>query len=142
MKTTLFKHRLLSQKRFKKVLISLVAVSVILGMMVTLVEMRSPDAKITNLFDGMWWAVTTTTTVGYGDIVPVTVGGKFLGMILQVIGVILFGSLIGIISVYITRVEKEYRWKKLFERLNELEGKIDSLKKQGEFIMRKDDDKK
>lgn len=44
-------------------------------------------------WDGIWWAVTTMTTVGYGDIYPATDTGRVLAMLLMVVG-IGFGSLI------------------------------------------------
>jgi len=44
-----------------------------------------PD-KIASIFDGLWWAVATLTTVGYGDVFPVTAGGKVFTFIVLVIG--------------------------------------------------------
>ena len=37
--------------------------------------------------DAMWWAVSTLTTVGYGDVTPQTVGGKMFGALVTIIGV-------------------------------------------------------
>ena len=37
--------------------------------------------------DAMWWAVSTLTTVGYGDVTPITVGGKMFGAVVTIIGV-------------------------------------------------------
>ncbi|MEM7347970.1 MAG: ion channel, partial [Chloroflexota bacterium] len=42
--------------------------------------------------DGLWWSMVTLTTVGYGDISPVTVGGRLLAFIIMLIGVGLFGA--------------------------------------------------
>ncbi|MCA9373362.1 two pore domain potassium channel family protein [Candidatus Woesebacteria bacterium] len=142
MQSTFLNHRLLSQKRFKRVLVSLIFVAVFLGIVIVPLELQAPHANITTFFDGFWWAITTVTTVGYGDAVPVTVPGKSIGMILQVIGVALFGSMIGIITVYLSRVEKEYHWKKLYERLDDIEEKLDSLKKQGEYMVKNDEEGK
>ena len=36
--------------------------------------------------DAMWWAIVTMTTVGYGDVVPVTVAGKMIGSVIAIIG--------------------------------------------------------
>jgi len=36
----------------------------------------------------MWWAITTVTTVGYGDTIPLTFGGKFLSLYALLFGVI------------------------------------------------------
>lgn len=48
--------------------------------------------------DAMWWGVITLTTVGYGDIYPITPLGKFLGSILAFLGIGLFALPAGIIS--------------------------------------------
>lgn len=116
--------------------------AIFLGIVVVPLEIRSPYANINNFLDGIWWAVTTVTTVGYGDVFPITFEGRIIGMFLQVVGVILFGTMIGMISVYLNRVEKDYHWKKLYERLDDIEGKIDSLKKQGEYLVKNDDEEK
>lgn len=44
-----------------------------------------PD-KYANAFDALWWSVITITTVGYGDMYPVTVGGRILTMLVVLIG--------------------------------------------------------
>ena len=46
----------------------------------------------------MWWAVETLTTVGYGDVVPVTAAGKLLGAMIALIGIALFALPAGILS--------------------------------------------
>jgi voltage-gated potassium channel len=48
--------------------------------------------------DAMYWAVTTLTTVGYGDVVPVTPPGKLVAGITMVIGLLLFALPIGILA--------------------------------------------
>ena len=56
-----------------------------------------PDV-FTNAFSGVWWAVSTLTTVGYGDIVPITVFGKSLRGIIALLGIGLVAVPTGIIS--------------------------------------------
>lgn len=51
-----------------------------------------------NGFSGLWWAVATFTTVGYGDIYPVTTPGRILSMIMAVLGIALVAVPTGIIS--------------------------------------------
>lgn len=49
------------------------------------------NPKIVTFIDALWWSFATTTTVGYGDITPVTFEGKIIGMISMLIGVAIFG---------------------------------------------------
>lgn len=57
-----------------------------------------------------WWAVTTLTTVGYGDAYPITLLGKILGGIAQVIGVGVFAIPTGIMaSAFLEQMEQENR---------------------------------
>ncbi len=56
-----------------------------------------PDA-FSNAFDALWWAVATFTTVGYGDIYPVTAMGKVLSAIIALLGIGLVAVPTGIIS--------------------------------------------
>ncbi len=51
------------------------------------------EGQNTSLGDGLWWAIVTTTTVGYGDISPVSTEGRVLAGVLMVAGIGLLGSL-------------------------------------------------
>lgn len=46
----------------------------------------------------MWWGVATLTTVGYGDVYPITPIGKFLGAIIAILGIGLFALPAGILA--------------------------------------------
>lgn len=45
---------------------------------------------LNNFMDALWWSFQTATTVGFGDITPVTILGKALGILLMLVGVALF----------------------------------------------------
>jgi hypothetical protein len=51
-----------------------------------------------NAFSGLWWAIATVTTVGYGDIYPITGLGKILGAFIAILGIGLIAVPTGIIS--------------------------------------------
>ena len=51
-----------------------------------IVESPVKDAKITTIGDALWWAVVTATTVGYGDLYPVTIEGKLIATAVMVLG--------------------------------------------------------
>ena len=48
------------------------------------------NANIHHLLDALWWGMATATTTGYGDITPVTIPGKILGIVLMLTGMALF----------------------------------------------------
>lgn len=58
---------------------------------------EQPD-KFSSIPAAMWWGVATLTTVGYGDVYPVTVEGKLLGAVIAVLGVGLFALPTGILA--------------------------------------------
>ncbi len=63
-----------------------------------LFEKDTPNTFFKTIPDGMWWAMSTITTVGYGDIVPITLGGKIIAVITMLAGLALFALLISIVG--------------------------------------------
>jgi voltage-gated potassium channel len=62
------------------------------------VEHEAQPEVFSNIPKTMWWGVITLTTVGYGDVVPVTTFGKFLGSIISLIGIGFFALPAGILA--------------------------------------------
>lgn len=62
------------------------------------IEHRAQPDKFENIFGAFWWAVTTLTTIGYGDVVPISDLGKILASITAIFGVGLVAIPTGIIS--------------------------------------------
>lgn len=70
------------------------------------------NPKVDSYLDALWWAVATVTTVGYGDILPQSVPGKILGMIMMILGSAIFCSFTALFASVLLRpdfiaVEKE-----------------------------------
>ena len=94
------------------------------------VEEQAPDTKVTNIGDAFWWAIVTVTTVGYGDIYPVTAEGKIIASILMIVGIGILGVLISTLggSFIESRLKpkvnnsmEEDTKKKINEKINKLE---------------------
>ena len=124
---------LLRTKRLQTALISLVILTVAIGIIITPLEKKF--GRLTTFQttgDGLWWAVTTVTSVGYGDYYPVTTPGRILGGILSVLGVTMFGIVIALVTVELFRNEQLFYWKRTVERFDRIEELLKKLeKKQG-----------
>lgn len=70
------------------------------GSLVTVFERDRADATIHSLPDGIWWAITTVTTVGYGDTYPKTAAGRGVGVAMMVVGITLFSALTANLAAY------------------------------------------
>jgi hypothetical protein len=59
-------------------------------------EIESPiqGTKINTFDDALWWAIATVTTVGYGDVYPVTATGRIIASILMIVGITILGLFI------------------------------------------------
>ena len=59
-----------------------------LAIVVDLLERHAKGSNIHTLGESVWWAVTTVTTVGYGDYYPVTTGGQIAASLIMAIGIL------------------------------------------------------
>jgi voltage-gated potassium channel len=93
-------------------------------------ERGAPEASITSFGNALWWAVTTVTTVGYGDLYPVTTLGRLVAVSLMVVGVSLVGLVTATVaSWFISQGQQrsEAETEELSARLRRLEDKLDRL---------------
>ena len=69
--------------------------------------------------DGIWWALVTITTVGYGDVVPVTENGRLFGAFMILFGVVLFSLITANISAFLVGEEETQVEREILQRLDE-----------------------
>lgn len=80
-----------------------------------------PDAVGGDFWTGIWWAIVTVSTVGYGDIAPVTLGGRLLAILLMLCGLGLVSTLAASISSYFIGTSEEEQLSRLRDRLDRIE---------------------
>jgi len=65
------------------------------------------NPNVSNVFDAAWWALVTATTVGYGDVTPVTLAGRMAGIVMMLAGIATFSALAGLIGSALQRRRAE-----------------------------------
>ena len=85
------------------------------------------------LGDALWWAAQTVTTVGYGDVVPETTGGRLIGLLVMVVGVGAVSLITALVtSSFITYQQRRTggeleRHQELRDALARIEARLDAL---------------
>ena len=88
-----------SARRIGVFLFFVVMAQVVLGYLMVLVESGHPETQFRTVGQGVYWAIVTMTTVGYGDIVPLTVLGQLLAAVVMLLGFGIIAIPTGIITV-------------------------------------------
>lgn len=73
------------------------------------VEQEAPDSQITSFGDALWWAVVTSTTVGYGDLYPVTAAGRAVAVGLMILGIALLGAVTASMAAWLVAAVEQDR---------------------------------
>ncbi|MDX1622357.1 MAG: potassium channel family protein [Gemmatimonadota bacterium] len=94
--------------------LSLLGVTVLLGGGTLYLVEAGPNPDVDDLADGFWWAIVTLTTVGFGDISPVTPVGRVVGAALMVAGLFnlaLFAGIVGstLLGAVLSIREEQFR---------------------------------
>jgi len=86
-----------------------------------------------SLGDTLWWAAQTVTTVGYGDVVPETTGGRLIGLFIMIVGVSSVSLITALVtSSFITFQQRQRggeveRHQELRDALGRIEARLDAL---------------
>jgi voltage-gated potassium channel len=90
---------LLAGRGLNWVILSTMAVVVTCAGLVTVFE-RDGGGTIKGFGDGLWWAMSTVTTVGYGDVYPATAEGRGIAVLLMVLGIVFYSILTANVAAY------------------------------------------
>jgi hypothetical protein len=128
------RQEIFAQRRFRQLLLGLLTFSVLLGLLI--VPLEAGQGYFQSFEDGLWWASTTVTGVGYGDLVPVTRLGRLVGVLLQITGVGMLGLMIGIVSDKLSQRQERIYWKREFNQFDELHDRLDRIESQVSYLVR------
>jgi len=99
------------------------------------IESKVPNTQIKTYLDSLWWCVSTVTTVGYGDIVPVSNLGRIVAIFYMFFGISMVSVLFFVITntVYKRRYDKveiEKREQQLNQLKNELMSRLSEIEEK------------
>ena len=110
------------------VLLIVLVLNLVAAAMVLEFERGNPDANIDSYPNALWWAVTTITTVGYGDRFPMSPAGSGIAVLLMVAGIAMFGVITASIAAYFVEQKAEEdlagRLDQIMERLDRIETRL------------------
>lgn len=112
---------LLTHKTFWRLTVVGNSIILLFSIIIYEVEMGT-NPKMHHYIDAVWWSFVTATTVGYGDITPVTVPGRIIGIALMLTGTCLFATFTAFFAQFFLGKEEEA----IHHRLDEIMKKLDS----------------
>ncbi len=100
----------MKKPNYRQTIITIVVLVVIYGSLVAILlqlEGGMPGSKLNTLQDGMWYLVETLTTVGYGDVLPVSYWGRMIGFIFLLSSLGVYGFIIGQIANFMSTLKEQ-----------------------------------
>jgi len=90
-----------------KVFLFSILIAYIGAVQITITERGVEGSNIKSFGDGLWWAVTTVTTVGYGDRFPTTSLGRVLAVGLMLVGISLMGVITASVAAWFVKMSQD-----------------------------------
>jgi voltage-gated potassium channel len=108
---------------------------IVMGAAALIVEVLSPRS-FDSFGDALWWAATTVTTIGYGDVVPATSGGRVIATVVMFFSVATVSLTTAVITAAFVAYQQRRlggdteRQQQLVEILERVERRLDALERQ------------
>jgi voltage-gated potassium channel len=111
--------------------VALVASLTVLAGAVAEYAVERGSGGVSSFGDSLWWAVVTATTVGYGDLSPVTTAGRVIAVVLMLVGIGVIGAFTATVASWFVEQGREEKAlpdvSELHRRLEVIEAKLDEL---------------
>lgn len=80
-------------------------------------RVKQPEA-FGSLPNAMWWSVVTLTTTGYGDVVPLTAGGRMIGSLLMISGIAVLALMTGVLATGFAQEERRREYLRVWDQVS------------------------
>lgn len=119
-------RRLFGRRKFHYT--ALVAIAVVfMGALGVFIFESESNKAIGSFGDALWWAVVTATTVGYGDVSPVTLEGRLIAVVLMLTGIGVIGVFTATVASMFFEQDKQSELDQIRTRLDSIERKLEEL---------------
>lgn len=100
------------------------------GFVVYAIEHDRAGANIGTIGDALWWAISTATTIGYGDYTPVTIEGRMVAIVLMLVGIGMLSVITANIAAYFVQTEEGPALQVIKEQLTEVRAALERLESE------------
>jgi voltage-gated potassium channel len=123
-------HRHFGRRKFHYILVVACA-NVVLGAVGVFALEAGENKAIRHFGDALWWAITTVTTVGYGDITPVTPEGRLIAVVLMLTGIGVIGVFTATVASFLFEEQQTQNPEtaEILARLERIEKTLESLQR-------------
>lgn len=119
-------RRLSSRNALRLAVLATIFLTVLAGAVQSVVD--AGDVK--SFWEGVWWAIVTVTTVGYGDIPITTVPGRIVAIVLMLVGIGFLAVLTATVASHFVKVDSADESGEILETLKRLEADVAEMKAQ------------
>jgi voltage-gated potassium channel len=114
--------RVISNERatLTSVVVIFVMVLIVAATAVHIMERDGQPKTFGTLPDALWWAVVTLTTTGYGDATPLTVGGRMIGSLVMVSGILVLALMTGILATGFAEEERRREYLRVWDQVTKV----------------------
>ena len=111
---------------FRLVAVLTLAIVVLAGSVEALVD----SGDFPSTWDGIWWAMVTVTTVGYGDLYPKTIEGRIIAMVVMLFGIGFLSVLTATVASYFVKSDRGNETEEILAALARVETELAAMKQQ------------
>jgi voltage-gated potassium channel len=102
--------------------------TIFLTVMAGAIQSTIDASEFKSFWDGVWWAVVTVTTAGYGDLYPHTVGGRIVAMVVMFVGIGFLAVLTATVASHFVKVDQGDGSDRILETLQRIEADVAELR--------------
>lgn len=124
-------RRIFVRRGLNWIIVAVVGIIVVGAGLTLVAERRDADTAIDSFGTALWWAVVTCTTVGYGDVSPITPAGRAIAVVLMIVGIALLSLVTANVASLFVEQDTQEESDELRAQLAEINAKLDRLLTQG-----------